>query len=103
MAIQMQTKKQQQKDKEKVTEDGENMDTDPVENAVVDLGEMDSEVTKADKMEEDVVETADDDNDDNNDENDIKSTDKQTEGCGTWVLVIIRMLPVCEWTMWYER
>ncbi|XP_048751868.2 RNA cytosine-C(5)-methyltransferase NSUN2-like isoform X2 [Ostrea edulis] len=79
LAIQMQTKKQQQKDKEKVTEDGENMDTDPVENAVVDHGEMDSEVTKADKMEEDVVETADD----NNDENDIKSTDKQTEGCGT--------------------
>ncbi|XP_062582510.1 RNA cytosine-C(5)-methyltransferase NSUN2-like [Saccostrea cucullata] len=80
LAIQLEEKKQQKKDKEKATEDDEPIEGDPTGNQEGDQGEVESEATRAEEMEEgegeDNVEGCDNDND-------TRTTDNQIDECGT--------------------
>ncbi|XP_062585030.1 RNA cytosine-C(5)-methyltransferase NSUN2-like, partial [Saccostrea cucullata] len=80
LAIQLEEKKQQKKDKEKATEDDEPIEGDPTGNQEGDQGEVESEATRAEEIEEgegeDNVEGCDNDND-------TRTTDNQIDECGT--------------------
>lgn len=80
VAIQMELKKQQKKDKEKSTGEKEgNVDTDLTENTCEDQTGVDLEVTKGEENEEDAGDDGVDECDNDND----KSTNKQIDGGGS--------------------
>lgn len=82
VAIQMEERKQQKKDKEKTEEEG-NVKLDPEENTGVDQTDVDSEMTRGERMEEDDGETVDDVVDGCDNDTGDRCTDGQTDECGT--------------------
>lgn len=83
VAIQMEERKQQKKDKEKTTEEEGNVELDPEENTGVDQTDVDSEMTRGERMEEDDGETVDDVVDGCDNDTGDRCTDGQTDECGT--------------------
>lgn len=102
MAIQMEERKQQKKDKEKTTQEEGNIELDPEENTGVDQTDVDSEVTRGDRMEGE-GETADDVVDGCDNDTDDRCTDGQTDECGTWIKESPSYLdPVFVWKKWWK-
>lgn len=82
LAIHMEERKQQKKDKEKTEEEG-NVERDPEENTGVDQTDVDSEMTRGERMEEDDGETVDGVVDGCDNDTGDRCTDGQTDECGT--------------------
>lgn len=78
----MEERKQQKKDKEKTEEEG-NVELDPEENTGVDQTNVDSEMTRGERMEEDDGETVDGVVDGCDNDTGDRCTDGQTDKCGT--------------------